>query len=163
VIVAAGKPDAAAAIDAVLARYATIPEPGKLSRQRATIERCFAPDRVEDILSALDQDCGAFATNAAAAMRAASPTSLKLTREALRRGETLGFDDCLKMEYRLTQSILAESDFYEGVRAQLVDKDRKPQWQPALLAAVDDGAIDDFFQPPPWSDLIFENRAPGEE
>jgi len=84
-----------------------------------------------------------------------SPTSLKLTLKELRKGRTMTFDECMVMEYRLSQSVLAGRDFYEGVRAQLVDKDRDPKWYPAPLDAVDDTAIDSLFLPPLHGDLTF--------
>jgi enoyl-CoA hydratase len=61
------------------------------------------------------------------------------------------------MEYRLSQSVLTGHDFYEGVRAQLVDKDRHPKWYPATLDAVDDSAIDSLFVTPLHGDLTFED------
>jgi enoyl-CoA hydratase len=86
-----------------------------------------------------------------------SPTSLKLTLREMRKGSTLDIDSCLRMEYRLSQSVLAGHDFYEGVRAQLVDKDRRPKWYPATLDAVDDGVIDSLFVTPLRGDLTFED------
>jgi len=154
-ILAADDPDVSASIDRVLAGHAMAPGPRKLSRHRTCIERCFGCDRVEDILAALDENGSAFATNAAAAMRAASPTSLKITRAEMRRGLDLDFEECLGMEYRLAQAVLAGVDFYEGVRAQLIDKDRNPRWRPDTLAAVDDRSIEAFFLPPADGDLTF--------
>ena len=138
------------------ARYAVDAGPPELPPHRAVIDRCFAHHRVEDILAALDADGGAFAREAAATLRLMSPTSLKLTLKEMRKGRSLGIDDCLRMEYRLSQSVLAGRDFYEGVRAQLVDKDRQPKWYPASLDAVDDSAIDSLFVPPLHGDLTFD-------
>ena len=64
------------------------------------------------------------------------------------KGRSAGLDDCFRMDYRLSQSVLGGHDFYEGVRAQLVDKDRNPKWYPATLDAVDDSAIDSLFVTP---------------
>ena len=119
------------------------------------IDRCFGHDRVEDIMAALDANSDPFATHAAATLRTMSPTSLKLTLKELRKGRSMTFDECMVMEYRLSQSILAGGDFYEGVRAQLVDKDRDPRWYPTTLDAVDDSAIDSLFLPPLHGDLTF--------
>jgi enoyl-CoA hydratase len=149
--------DAGGAIGRILAAHSADPGRKGPPEQRATVDRCFAHDRIEDILVALDGDGSAFATAARAALRAVSPTSLKLTLQEMRRGRMLGFDDCLRMEYRLTQSVLAGHDFYEGIRAQLIDKDRAPVWAPASLSEVDDGAIDAFFQPPAHGDLTFDD------
>jgi enoyl-CoA hydratase len=142
-------------IDAILAPYAKPCEAGALTPHRPVIDRCFAYDRVEDILTALDRDGGAFATATAAAIRAMSPTSLKIALMEMRRGRAIDFDACMRMEYRLSQSILADHDFYEGIRAQLIDKDRNPKWRPATLDAISDGDIDRYFLPPPDGDLTF--------
>jgi enoyl-CoA hydratase len=145
------------AIDTIIGRYSIDAGEPELLRQRDVIDRCFRHDRVEDILAALDADGGPFAVQAAATIRTMSPTSLKLTLKEMRRGRTLDFDGCLRMEYRLSQSVLAGRDFYEGVRAQLVDKDRTPKWYPATLDAVDDSAIDSLFVTPLHGDLTFED------
>jgi enoyl-CoA hydratase len=137
--------DARGAIDRALMQRASASMEGALNQHRAMIERCFGCDRIEEMLAALDVDGGAFATAAAAAMRAASPTSLKLTLEEMRRGRVMDFDSCLRMEYRLSQAVLEGSDFYEGVRAQLIDKDRTPAWSPASLAEVNDAAVESVF------------------
>ena len=142
-------------IDDVVAAYTTDAGAPALAAHRGTIDACFGFDRVEDILAALDANAGPFAGEAAATIRAMSPTSLKLTLSEMRRGAALDFDGCMRMEYRLSQSVLAGHDFYEGVRAQLVDKDRSPKWYPARLDAVDDSAIDSHFLTPRQGDLTF--------
>jgi enoyl-CoA hydratase len=144
-------------IDDAVARHAADPGQPTVPADRATIDRCFMHDRVEDIMAALDADGGAFAAEAAATLRAMSPTSLKLTCKLIRKARTLDLDDCFRMDYRLSQSVLAGRDFYEGVRAQLVDKDKQPKWYPATLDAVDDTAIDSLFVPPLHGDLTFDN------
>src|SRR5579883_226145 len=141
--------------DAVLSRHISDPGAPELARHRALIGHCFAGDRVEAILDALDADGSEFARGAAAALRTMSPTSLKLTLEEMRRGAELDFDACLVMEYRFTQSILEGHDFYEGIRAQLIDKDRNPKWDPPALAGVDERTIGDYFKAPAHGDLTF--------
>ena len=68
-----------------------------------------------------------------------------------------GFDieDALSLEYRLTQHVIAGHDFYEGVRAVLVDKDQQPRWDPATLAEIDDAMVDAYFAPLGDSELRF--------
>ena len=60
-----------------------------------------------------------------------SPTSVHVAFEQMRRGAELSFEDCMQMEYRILEHILKDSDFYEGVRSTIVDKDGKPNWQPS--------------------------------
>jgi enoyl-CoA hydratase len=147
--------DPRATIDHVLKNHAAAPDTVELISHRATIDRCFQFDSVEEILAALDHDSGAFAAATAATIRAMSPTSVKLTLREMRLGRTLDFDACLRMEYRLTQSVLAGRDFYEGVRAVLVDKDHSPKWYPGALDAVDDSAVESHFLVPRQGDLTF--------
>jgi len=143
-------------IGKVIEAYATQAGEGEVPANRAAIDRCFAHDRMEDIMAALEADGGSFAVETATTLRAMSPTSLKLTLKLMRKGRSLELDDCFRMDYRLSQSVLGGHDFYEGVRAQLVDKDRNPKWYPATLDAVDDSAIDSLFVPPLHGDLTFE-------
>ena len=70
-----------------------------------------------------------------------SPTSLKITLQLLHQGAQQDFDACMDFEFKLTQRFLEHHDFHEGVRAALIDKDRKPIWQPASLAEVDDNLL----------------------
>ncbi|HTJ63045.1 MAG TPA: enoyl-CoA hydratase/isomerase family protein [Alphaproteobacteria bacterium] len=157
-IASVGPTDTFAAIERTLARYAgTATMPAEIMPNRAVIDRCFAHDRVEQIVAALAERDDPFAAETAGVLAKLSPTSLKLTLKALRKGATLSFDACMVMEYRMSQTVLTGHDFYEGIRAQLVDKDRSPKWYPATLDAVDDSAVDALFLPPLDGDLTFPN------
>ena len=142
-------------VDAVLAAHAGKPHAGHLPAHRAAIDRCFASERVEDIVAALEREGGEWADAQLAALHKASPTSLKVTLRQLATGAGLGLDDCFLMEYRLTQACMAGHDFFEGVRAQLIDKDKAPRWSPALLSGVDLDLVDRHFAFRPESDLTF--------
>ena len=87
------------------------------------------------------------AAAAAKAMDRASPTSLALALRLLRTGRTLDFTACMRTEYRIVSRVLAGHEFYEGVRAQIIDKDRMPLWDPATLDGVTDAAIAAYFAP----------------
>ncbi|HWB52296.1 MAG TPA: enoyl-CoA hydratase/isomerase family protein [Stellaceae bacterium] len=136
-----------AQVDAVLARFAADPGPPPLSARRAMIDRCFGHDRVEAILDALQAETEdpAWAQETHASLLTKSPTSLRITLRQLVLGQGMELEDALKLEYRLTQHVMAAHDFYEGVRAVLVDKDQKPQWRPPTLAAVDGAATERYF------------------
>ncbi|WP_134726379.1 enoyl-CoA hydratase/isomerase family protein [Paracoccus luteus] len=72
-------------------------------------------------------------------MRRNSPLSMAATLAMVRaaRGDQR-MQDSLSREYRFTHRATADSDFVEGVRAQIIDKDRNPAWsRPADPAAVD--------------------------
>ena len=65
----------------------------------------------------------------------------------MREGKKLEFDDCMRMEFRMVNRVIAGHDFYEGVRATIIDKDQSPERQPATLEAVSDAEIDAYFAP----------------
>ncbi|MGD0145115.1 MAG: enoyl-CoA hydratase/isomerase family protein [Rhizomicrobium sp.] len=118
-----------------------------LAEHRAAIDRCFAGSSVEAILAALDADAGDWARATAATIRTKSPTSLRIAFRQLRTGRKLEFDDCMRMEFRMVNRVIAGHDFYEGVRATIIDKDQSPKWKPATLEAVSDAEIDSYFAP----------------
>ena len=76
-----------------------------------------------------------------------SPTSLKIVWRQLREGAKLDFDDCMRMEYRIVSRVIEGHDFFEGVRATIIDKDGAPKWQPADLSAISDADIGAYFAP----------------
>ncbi|HEY3909994.1 MAG TPA: enoyl-CoA hydratase/isomerase family protein [Stellaceae bacterium] len=135
--------------------------PPPLAALQPAIDRCFAADTIDAILEALDTEAQAGGTAAdwAAETRAGlmtkSPTSLKVTLRQLMVGRDYDLDQALKLEYRLTQHMMAGHDFYEGVRAALIDKDQKPRWRPASLAEIDDAMVDAYFAPLGERELSF--------
>lgn len=139
--------------DAVLAAFAEPAGEGPLAARRAAIDRLFAGSRVEDILAALDSEAASGSADAewagktAATMRTKSPLSLKLALAQVRRGKLWDFDTCMRAEMRIVSRLVHDHDFYEGVRAVIVDKDNAPRWQPASLAAVSDEEVERHFAP----------------
>lgn len=98
------------------------------------------------VFERLKEDNSEWAENTLGMLLKASPTSLKITMSAIQRGATLNLADCLKMEFRLSCAVLnKDSDFYEGVRALLIDKDQKPNWKPKSLDEVTDTYINQIF------------------
>jgi enoyl-CoA hydratase len=148
-------------LDAVLIDFAHDAESAPLKALRPAIDRCFAGGNVEAILDALAAEAAAggvhagWAVETRAGLLTKSPTSLKLTLRQLVTGRDYDLEAALALEYRLTQHVMARHDFYEGVRAMLIDKDQAPRWQPATLAEVGDSAIDAYFAPIGDSELRF--------
>ncbi|MBB4945864.1 enoyl-CoA hydratase [Kitasatospora gansuensis] len=129
-----------------LERYAAEAPEAVLSGQREWIDACYAADTVEEILTRLDAVGIAEAKEAAEQIRAKSPTSLKVTLAALRRARaqrTLA--ETLDQEFRISCAALDAPDLVEGIRAQVVDKDRDPHWSPATLAEVTEHQVAGFF------------------
>ncbi|MFJ1702918.1 enoyl-CoA hydratase/isomerase family protein [Kitasatospora sp. NPDC088346] len=137
------------ATEVVAARSATAPD-SELAAQRAWIDHCYAPDTVEEILDRLVDSGVPEAKEAAEQIHAKSPTALKVTLAALRRARghrTLG--ETLEQEYRISCAALDSHDLVEGIRAQVVDKDRDPHWRPAALAGVTAADVARYFAPAP--------------
>jgi enoyl-CoA hydratase len=137
-------------VDAVLAAFADKPGEGALALLRPAIDRMFAANKVEDILAALDAESGphaAWATKTAIAIRTKSPTSLKVALAQVRRGAEWSVSDCMRAEFRIVSRIVYGHDFYEGVRATIIDKDNAPRWRPADLAGVSERAVEQHFAP----------------
>ncbi len=143
-------------IDAVLAAFADDPGSAPLAQHRDIIDRCFAAEGVSAILAALDRETSPWAAETAATIRRVSPTSLKVAFRQIHAGAGLSFEDNMKMEYRLSQRFNAGHDYFEGIRAAIVDKDRSPKWQPATVEEVSDDDIGKYFAPVP-EELTFED------
>lgn len=90
--------------------------------------KAFEAPTVPAILKALDADGGDWAVKQATTMRRKSPLALVVTLEALRQGRDLSFREAMSQELNLSLNFLNTQDFYEGIRAQLIDKDRNPKW-----------------------------------
>jgi enoyl-CoA hydratase len=114
---------------------------------REDIERVFGANSVEEILVALDADNSDWARETAVTIRRKSPTSTKLAFRQLKEGAKLEFDDCMRMEFRMVNRVIGGHDFYEGVRATIIEKDNAPKWRPADLYDVTDADIDTYFAP----------------
>ncbi|MER5767860.1 enoyl-CoA hydratase/isomerase family protein [Streptomyces sp. NPDC001985] len=133
-----------------LERYARTPGAGELARHRAWIDSCYRGDSVERIVERLLGHGDPAAGEAAATILTRSPTSLKVTLAALRRARALGaLEPVLEQEFRVSCAAFAAPDLVEGVRAQVIDKDRRPRWSPAELSGVTEAAVERFFAPLP--------------
>jgi enoyl-CoA hydratase len=145
-------------VEAVLDQFTADPGPPPLAARRDAIDRCFAGETVEAILDALADERAEieWARETSATLLSKSPTSLRITLRQLVLGQGFDLEEALKLEYRLTQHVMAAHDFYEGVRAALIDKDQKPRWQPGNLAQIDDRAAEAYFAPLGDKELAFD-------
>ena len=134
-------------VDDVLRAYATAAPGGELAAHREWIDACYAADSVEEIVDRL-YDCGDHAAKEAAeTILTRSPTSLKVTLAALRRARALdSLEQVLEQEFRVSRAAITAPDMVEGIRAQVVDKDRNPRWNPADLAQVTDAEVVRHFE-----------------
>ncbi len=107
---------------------------------------CFAQPTVESILQALKQCKTPEAEATHSLLEKKSPLSLKITLEQLHQAKGKSLADCLQMDYDLVQHFIKDSDFYEGVRALLIDKDKNPHWNPPSLEEVSEGMVSNYFE-----------------
>ncbi|MBL6938452.1 MAG: enoyl-CoA hydratase/isomerase family protein [Alphaproteobacteria bacterium] len=118
-----------------------------MAAHREKIDVAFAAHAVDGVLERLERDGSDWALDAAKQIRGKSPTATRLAFRQLRKGTNLSFDGCMRMEFRMVNRVIAGHDFYEGVRATIIDKDGKPKWKPATLAEVPEADIDHYFLP----------------
>ncbi|WP_262690576.1 enoyl-CoA hydratase/isomerase family protein [Kordiimonas aestuarii] len=132
---------------AVLDRFHADPEPAPLAEVMDDIDSAFAGVRMEEIVHTLELNEDEWSQKQFKILMSKSPTSLKLTFAQLRRGEALdNFRDNMRMEYRMVTHVMQGNDFYEGVRAILIDKDNAPVWNPSALDRVSDDDIAAYFE-----------------
>jgi Enoyl-CoA hydratase/carnithine racemase len=137
-----------ATLDAVIARFAGDPGPADVAGQRDWIDAAFAGASLGRIVErvAASEEPGAIAASEALATK--SPTAMAVTLAALRRTARMGsIEEVLDQEYRVSLRAFAAPDFAEGVRAQVIDKDRMPSWRPARIDDVAPDAVDAYFAP----------------
>jgi enoyl-CoA hydratase len=129
-------------------RYAVAPPSSELVAQQYWIEECYDGQTVADIVAALRGHNAGPANDAANLIASRSPMALSVALEAVRRAAKLDtLEDVLRQEYRVSCSMLRSHDLVEGIRAQVVDKDRNPKWSPASPAAVSAEDVEAFFAP----------------
>ncbi|MBO6505262.1 MAG: enoyl-CoA hydratase/isomerase family protein [Kordiimonadaceae bacterium] len=139
-----GNEDAAAVLD----QFHTGPGEPALAPYYGTIDGAFAGVRIDEIMHQLELDESEWAQKQFKTLVKKSPTSLKLTLAQLRRGKVLdSFRDNMRMEFRMVNRVMEGKDFYEGVRAILIDKDNTPVWEPNSLERVERGEIEHYFEP----------------
>lgn len=144
-------------VDGAIQAVATEPAPGTLAREREWIDVAFDRSTVAEIVSALQGRPEDAARETAAHLESLPPTALAVTLEAVRRARKLpGLRSALAQEYALVLWFgTTQPDLVEGIRAQLVDKDRSPRWNPAPGEELSAGLLDQAFsfQPPTplWS------------
>ncbi|RKD26767.1 hypothetical protein BEP19_16335 [Ammoniphilus oxalaticus] len=125
------------------------PEPSLLEEHQDKINEHFRHNCVEEIVSSLKEaslvGCD-WSAQKIGAIQQKSPTSLKVTLEQMMRGKTLPLDACFNMEVELGVEFMGRDDFFEGVRATLIDKDKAPQWSPQHLKDVTSEMVAAYFQ-----------------
>lgn len=130
--------------------------PAPLAAMQDDISKHFSKGSVSDILASLRSDRGEWAMKTAEIIETKSPTSTLVAFRQVREGAKLDFEDCMKLEFRLINGFIKGHDFYEGVRAVVIDKDQAPKWKPATLAEMKAGDVDSYFAPLGADELTFD-------
>jgi enoyl-CoA hydratase len=138
-----------------IAALAEEPGPSELAARREEIDRAFGGPTIEAILQTLAATPGDWAAKTAASLAQKSPKSLALTYAAIRNARALtSLEDALRVEYRLTVRLFEDGEFPEGVRALIIDKDRRPRWQPSTLADLAPGLAERYLAPLPANEEL---------
>ena len=147
---------AAEMLGEILSRLTHTVPTGSFEPYMDLIGRCFAHDRAEDIVAALDADGTEWALEQAKTIRSKSPETVKVALRQVREGgQCQTFEENMRMEYRIGWRKVQSPDFIEGVRAVIIDKDHNPSWSPATLEGVTAEAVDQYFAPLGDDDLDF--------
>jgi enoyl-CoA hydratase len=138
------------ALDDILAGFTHDPGQPGLAPERRLIADCFGAATLPEVLARLEAAAAggsAFAAKLRQTLAVKSPTSVAIAFEQMRRGAALDFGEAMRTEFRIVSRIAHGHDFYEGVRAVVIDKDQAPRWRPATLGEVAPADIAAYFAP----------------
>jgi len=149
-------PDANRKVDKVIAGFAQDAGAPALPGMMHDIDRCFSAESLPEIVAKLKKMGGEWAGKQLTALMKLSPLSMAITLEQLKRCANRSFEDSMTIEYRMSQRCMQEGhDFFEGVRALLIDKDQKPVWNPPTIEGVTQAMVEEHFKPLS-NDLFFD-------
>jgi enoyl-CoA hydratase len=140
---------------AIIGEFSSPAPPSPLSAETALFDRDFAQAEPDSVLEALRATPTPFSEKLLGQILAGSPTSFKVALRQMKLGADLSFAESMRTEFRIVTRILQGHDFYEGVRAALVDRDNRPQWRPSPSSAE----LDAYFAPLGRDELILEGDA----
>jgi enoyl-CoA hydratase/carnithine racemase len=135
--------DPASEVRRSIQKYAVAVEPVRHNR---LIDACFSNPSIESIMQALSSGNDAWHAATHRLLMQKSPLSVKVTLAQLQKAKGLDLASCLGMDYVLVSHFMKGYDFYEGVRALLIDKDKQPLWNPASLDLVSDALVSSYFE-----------------
>jgi len=146
-------------VEQILSGYKNIPEATTVPdfiEYKDLISQCFSKNSVEEIFDSLNKIATSnthdfktigWAKTTLSTLEKHSPTSLKVVHRQLIEGKKLSYEEVFKMENRIAQTFMKKrKDFFEGVRALLVDKDKNPKWSPATVKEVSTQEVDEYFK-----------------
>jgi len=133
-------------VEVLLSQYAVSLSGSQLESAQSEIDQNFSHLKVEDVLKSLKDAQTPFGEKTYETLLTKSPLSVKIAfAQMTQRDPRASFEALMKREFRISQHLMHSHDFYEGVRAVIVDKDQSPQWSPAQLQDVFDDVIASYF------------------
>ncbi len=132
-------------IENILTTFQHNPPQSFLEQHQREIDDYFSGNNLKEIMNRLQNSSTHFASDTLNTLKSRSPTSLYITFELLKRAENLSFRQRMDIEFCLSQNFIRNHDFQEGIRAAVIDKDRKPKWQPCNFDKIDEKIIASYF------------------
>ncbi len=143
-------------IVACLNKYHQTPPLMTSAINRDVVDACFKDDSIEAIFKRLKEHPSDFAQECLNLLLKKSPTSLKVVFELIKRSQKLSLKGILEQDFILSQNFMDNPDCMEGVRAQVIDKDKNPKWNPTKLSDVTDETVSKFFIAKPGLKGLFD-------
>ncbi len=132
------------------------PEIGELHSAQEKIDKHFSRSSAVEIVQSLEAVEDDWEATAAKLIRRNSPLSVACAVDIVRQSRNLKrIEEIVQLEYRFTYRSMSDGNFIEGIRAQIIDKDRNPKWEPATLEEVDPNAISAMLEPLGKHELSF--------
>lgn len=119
-----------------IAEHAADSPPESRLKEQSGISRWFAGAALADIIDTLEADGSEAAQKNLETLQRQSPLSVVCGLQAIRTARTLSLEAALAQEYRFVWRCMEHGDFLEGIRAQVIDKDRNPQWRHDRIGSV---------------------------
>ena len=129
----------------IIEKYSVEPGESEFKEISQFCNKIFNADTVEKIIENLIEENSDLSKKILSIIEQKSPTSLKVALKSLRLGKNISFEECMQMEFRMVNKVMNDHDFYEGVRALIIDKDNNPSWKPSNISEVEESFVDKFF------------------
>jgi enoyl-CoA hydratase len=129
----------------IIDKYSVEPGESEFREISQFCNKIFKADTVEKIIENLTEENSDLSKKILSIIDQKSPTSLKVALKSLRLGKNISFEECMQMEFRMVNKVMNDHDFYEGVRALIIDKDNNTSWKPSNIYEVEENFVDKFF------------------
>ena len=116
-----------------------------LKALQINVDQSFCHGNVNAIIESLEEEKNLWAGEVLKELRLKTPLSIFVAFSQIKKAVGLDFDGCIQLDFQLVQHFIRDHDFYEGVRALLVDKDKTPHWNPADFHQVSKSRVDEYF------------------